>query len=54
MPYSINLRQFAKRAQITFEVVAKGNMYVCYNMFTKASGRFTVNHLDLLFQYKLT
>jgi hypothetical protein len=36
MLYSINLRQFSKRAQITFGAVAKGNL-LPFAMFKKGS-----------------
>jgi hypothetical protein len=41
MRYSINLRQFAKRAQITFGAIPKGNLHVIScNLFEKSKQTF--------------
>ncbi len=40
MRYSVNLRQFAKRAQITFGAIAKGNLLPFAMRFKKQADFF--------------
>ena len=51
MRYSVNLRQFAKRAQITFGAIAKGNLLPFAVCFKKQADFFKITLRKLFLGY---